>query len=232
MSTSQPPLPLLVVAVIDWPAVVIFHDGPGIRNATHEFMRKLAGAGYIVITPDLYHRNGRMIGYEPAEVQADPSLRERMWAMLSKLTDDGIQHDFDCAIAAAGVPADTKVGVLGFCLGARAVVRTMTRLPGRVAAGATWHPSFLADDEPDSPHLTANEIVNPLYLGIGEADEVQSIAMHQRFLDAVAPLDHIEVETFPGADHGFTWPGYATYDQAASDGCWDKTIALFERTLA
>lgn len=215
-----------------WPVVLIFHDGPGIRMATHEFMRKLAGAGYTVITPDLYHRQGRLIGFEPEQRAADPSLNTTMWELLTSLTDDGIQHDFDRAVDAAGVGADASIAVLGFCLGARAVVRAVTRLPGRVVAGAAWHPSFLADDEPDSPHLTADSITTPMYFGIGEADQVQSIALHQRFLDAVAPLDHVEIETFPGADHGFTWPGYDSYDQAASDGCWTKTTALFERTLS
>lgn len=234
ISTDDGEMAVLVKQPADagtWPTAVIFHDGPGIRTATHDFMRKLAGSGYVVITPDLYHRQGRLLGIEPEQRAADPSLSQTMWGWLSSLTDEGIQHDFDRALVAAGVSDDTKLGVMGFCLGARAVFRTMMRLPDRVAAGATWHPSFLADDAPDSPHLTAGDIANPLYLGIGDADEVQSIAMHQRFLDAVAPLEHVEVEIYPGADHGFTWPGYATYNQPASDGCWDKTIALFERTL-
>ena len=216
----------------DWPTVVIFHDGPGIRRATHEFMAKLAGAGYRVITPDLYHRQGRLLGVEPEQRAADPEkYGPMMWGWLSSVTDDGIQHDFDAALVAAGVGDDTHVGVIGFCMGAKAVARAMTRLPERIAAGSMWHPSFLADDTPDSPHLSASSIANPLYIGIGEADELQSIAMHQRFLDAVAPLDHVQVETFPGADHGFTWPDHPSYDPAAADGCWDGTIALFERTL-
>ena len=41
--------------------------------------------------------------------------------------------------------------MIGFCVGARAAFRTLMRLPDTFAAGAMWHPSFLADDEPDSP---------------------------------------------------------------------------------
>ena len=77
----------------------------------------------------------------------------------------------------------------------------------------------------------AGELVNPLYLGIGEADEVQSIAMHQPFLDAVAGLDHVDVTTYPGADHGYTWPGYPTYDEAAAETSWTKTLAMFDDAL-
>ncbi len=214
-----------------WPTVVVFIDAPGVRPATHEFMARLAGSGYRVITPDLHHRHGRLLGYEPKDRVADPSVGDVIMGWIASMTDDQIQHDFDRALAACGVGDDTPVAVIGFCLGARAVVRSMQRFPDRVVCGAGWHPSFLADDQPDSPHLTAGELANPLYLGIGEADEVQSIAMHQPFLDAVADLDHIDVTTYPGADHGYTWPGYPTYDEAAAEGSWTKTLAMLDAAL-
>ena len=54
------------------PAVVLFHDGPGMRDATHAFARRLAGCGYDVTVPDLYHRHGRMIGFGPDNIATDP----------------------------------------------------------------------------------------------------------------------------------------------------------------
>lgn len=213
------------------PTVVMFIDAPGIRRATHEFMRKLASAGYRVITPDLHHRQGRMVHVEPEQTAADPSLRQNVWAWIAAMTDEQIQRDMDQALAATGADEEPKIGAIGFCLGARAVVKAMTRLPDRVVCGAGWHPSFLADDEPDSPHLAVDQIVGELYLGIGDADQVQSIAMHQRFLDAAESADNIDVVIWPGADHGYTWPGYATYDEDAANGSWDRTIAMFERCL-
>jgi carboxymethylenebutenolidase len=213
-----------------WPTVAVFIDAPGIRPATHEFMARLAGHGYRVVTPDLHHRHGRLLHFEPKDVAADPDARPTIMGWIASMTDEAIQHDLDAALAACGA-ADRRFGVIGFCLGARAVVRTMTRLPDRVACGAGWHPSFLVDDGDGSPHLSVGELAAPLYLGIGEADEVQSIAMHRPFLDAVAPLDDVEVVTFPGADHGFTWPGYPTYDEAAAETSWAKTLALLDATL-
>ncbi|MFN3257833.1 MAG: dienelactone hydrolase family protein [Ilumatobacter sp.] len=235
VDTPDGPMAILVTQPADdgpYPTVVIFHDAPAIRQAIRDFMAKLAGEGYRVATPDLYHRAGRMIGFEPDAVAADPSLRDQMVTLLYSLTDDGIQRDLDATLGALDLADDELLGTIGFCLGARAVVRTLTRLPDRFGAGATWHPSFLADDGDDSPHLTAADIARPLYIGIGTADQVQSIAMHQPFFDAVEPLEHVEVEIFDGADHGFTWPGYATYHQVASDTCFAKTTALFARHLS
>lgn len=207
----------------EWPTVLLFIDAPGLRQATRDYMGRMAGEGYRVVTPDLHHRHGRLLV---------PSSRDEVMGWLASMTDDQIQSDGADALAAAGVSEDTPYVALGFCLGTRAVFRAMERNPDRVLAGSCWHPSFMADDKPDSPHLTAAQITRPMYLGIGEADEVQSIAMHQPFLDAVAPLDNVEVVTYPGADHGFTWPGNPTYNETAAETSWAKTLAMFGAAFA
>ena len=78
-------------AMGDHPGVVMFHDGPGIRGATHTFASKLADAGYDVIIPDLYHRHGRMIGYELHERAANPALEDHLREVYQSLDDDEIQ---------------------------------------------------------------------------------------------------------------------------------------------
>jgi carboxymethylenebutenolidase len=210
-----------------WPKVVMFHDGPGVRSATHAFAVKLAAEGYDVAVPDLYHRHGRLIGFEPHERAADPTLVDRLWELLRSLTDEGIQADLDVTLETLAIAPSERLGAIGFCVGARAVFRTLMRLPEQFAAGAMWHPSFLADDEPDSPHLTASGLTRPLYIGIGDADAMQPIEAHRPFLAAVEPLGHVKVEVFPGADHAFTWPDWATYDENAASGCFRKTTSLF-----
>ena len=211
------------------PTIAVFHDGPGMRGSNHEFNRRLAGEGYRVVMPDLYHRHGRMLGWEASE--ATDETRAKAWEMLRSLTDDGIQRDLDDALALLDLTDDEKLGTIGFCLGARAIYRTLMRLPDRFVVGATWHPSFLADDEPDSPHLTAAQLAQPVYIGIGTADTVQSIEMHQPFFDAVEPLEHVEVEIFDGADHGYTWPSHPNYHEHAAATSWAKTTALFAAHL-
>ena len=218
------------------PVIVMLMDRPGIRDALHGFARRLAGNGYDVILPDLYHRHGRMIGYGPAEMAADPGAPERLSALMASLTDEGIQNDLDAALeaVAADRPAGSlqPAGCIGFCLGARAVFRTMMRLPEQFKAGAMWHPSFLVDSAADSPHLTAGELAGSLYVGFGEADQMMSVASMKPFIDAVSVLgDRVVSDVLPGANHGYTWPDAPSYNEAGAERAWSQTLALFSTAL-
>jgi carboxymethylenebutenolidase len=215
-----------------WPMVVMFHDGPGIRGATHEFAATLAVQGFDVVVPDLYHRHGRLLGWELHERAADPTIVDRLWKLLATLTDVGIQADLDATLAAVEAGSDEPMATIGFCVGARAVFRTMMRRPDRFAAGAMWHPSYLVDDAPDSPHLSAHQLQRPLFIGIGEADRMQPLSSHAPFLQAVAGRPGIEVAVYPGADHGYTWRGWPSFNQAAADASFDATVALFRNALS
>ena len=48
----------------------------------------------------------------------------------------------------------------------------------------------------------------------------------------VVALDHVEVVTFPGADHGFSWPGYPNYHEEAAETSWAKTLEMFAVAFA
>jgi len=120
--------------------------------------------------------------------------------------------------------------VIGFCLGARYVHKAMQELPDRFVVGAMWHPSFLTDDTDASPHLTVDAI-GELWIGIGDADEVQSIEMHQRYFAAAEGRDNITLRIFEGADHGYTWPVSPNYHEEAATVGWTETLTRFERLL-
>lgn len=212
--------------------VVIFHDAPGIRDATHVFGRKLASAGYRIVVPDLYHRHGRLIGFNPADAAADPTVSDRLRELLVSLTDDGIQADLDAALEAIGDESGPAAG-LGFCLGARAVFRTMMRLPERFVVGAAWHPSFLVDDQADSPHVLADTLPGSLYLGFAENDTIMSLASMRPFIDAVSRRHgKTVIDVHPDADHGFTWADSPRYNQAAADRSFRQTDVLFREALS
>ena len=218
------------------PLVVIFMDRPGIRDALHVFSRRLAGCGYEVIVPDLYHRHGQMIGYDPDKAH-EPGAQDHLTMLMASLTDDGIQHDLDAALAAAAADRDAgtleTAACIGFCLGARAVFRTMMRLPDQFVAGAMWHPSLLVDDADDSPHLTAGELRGSLYAGFGEVDHLMTVESMRPFIDAVSTLgDSAVIDILEGAGHAYTWPDAHSYNEAAARRAWSQTLALLETAFA
>ena len=216
----------------DGPGIVMFHDGPGIRNATHNFARQLASVGYDVIVPDLYHRHGRMIGYELHEREADPTLVDHLWQLLESLDDREIQADLDAALAATGLGGHDQLGTIGFCVGARAVAKTMARRPKTFVAGAMWHPSYLVDDHPDSPHRMAPQLQGGLFIGLGAEDRQQPVSANQPFLDAVGGLPDIDIQIYDGADHGYTWEGWPSYEHKAATDSFSRTDDLFRRHLS
>jgi carboxymethylenebutenolidase len=213
------------------PTVVMWHDGPGIRRATHHFARSLAAEGFTVIVPDLYHRHGRLIGFEMEERAADPTIVERLWELLRSLTDEGFRSDLDSTVAALGL-GEATLATIGFCVGARAAYRAVEHRPGLFGAAAMWHPSYLVDGRDDSPHLTASGWTLPLFVGIGEADTMQPLERLRPFVDAVAGRPDVDVRTFPGAEHGYTWVGWPSYDAEAARQSFDATVALFRAATA
>lgn len=218
------------------PLVVIFMDRQGIRDAIHEFSRRLARQGYDVIAPDLYHRHGRMIGYGPQQAH-EPGVQQRLSELMAALTDEGIQHDLDAALAAVGSerPAGSTdvVASIGFCLGARAVFRAMMRLPDQFRAGAMWHPSLLVDDADDSPHLSAASLQGSLYAGFGEDDDMMTVESMRPFIDAVSALgERAVVDILPGAGHAYTWPDAHSYCESAARRAWSQTLSLLEAAFA
>ena len=60
---------------------------------------------------------------------------------------------------------------------------------------------------------------------------MQPLAAHQPFLHTVAKLPAVQVATYPGADHGYTWPGWPSFNQAAADASFAATVALFQSAL-
>ncbi len=236
LETETPDGPMAVLhrrpVTGEHPLVLMYHDGPGIRMATHAFVDKLAAAGYEVVVPDLFHRHGRLIGFEPAERAADPSIVDRLWEMIRSLTDDGIQSDGYAALTAIGAGKDRPIATIGFCLGARAVAVALARHSDRVVAGAMWHPSFLADDTDASPHHAAAELTRPLWVGVGGIDKVQPMELHRPYLDIVEPMPQVEVVLFADADHGYTWPDHPTYNEHAATVSFERTTAMFAKAFA
>jgi carboxymethylenebutenolidase len=220
-----------------FPVVLLFHDGPGVREATHSVVRRFAQAGYYVVAPDRYYRHGRFVHVEPEALIAagpDSQLMHDFFRMVMSTTDDCVRNDVDALLDhLISVPLANQgwMGCVGYCDGARAVLRTMSERPTKFVAGVGLHPSFCVSPDDDSPHLCVSSVKGQLYFAIGEADHLATVDHNRPLIDELRKLgDRATVEILAGADHGFAVPG-PNYHAAAATQSHAKAIELFERTL-
>jgi carboxymethylenebutenolidase len=223
-----------------FPVIVYFHHGPGLDEGSKESMQRLADAGYYVVSPDRYHREGAWLTFDPAAMRSGTpegdKIRDRMFSILLGTTDDMVESDLKALVSALdSEPAarNGSMGVIGFCIGARSVLRTITNHPDVFTAGVALHPSFCTTADADSPHLGVPSYDGYLYVGFGAKDKMQSAEDNKAFIDATNDMSDGRglAEIHDGADHGFAVPGGA-YHEAAADRSYDKALEIFAKAVA
>ena len=212
-----------------FPVVVYFHHGPGLDAGSKESMGWIADWGYYVISHDRYHRERPWMTRD----NMTEDEQQRFFDILLGTTDDLVDSDLEAVLAYVdGDPAARRapMGCIGFCIGARSVIRAMADHNDRFKPGVGFHPSFTVTEDEDSPHLGVPRVEGSIYLGYGSEDTMQSPASQQELIDIVRARPDGEVEIHEGANHGYSVPGGAYHD-AAADRSYDKAREVFAREL-
>jgi carboxymethylenebutenolidase len=216
-----------------WPGVLFFMDGPGIRPALFEMGERMASGGYHVLLPDLYYRSGfpapGMTLFTDRTILDDWKTR-----VLPTVSIANIMRDVPAFLRHLGASADLpdgRIGVTGYCLGGRLSFATAGHFPDRVAAAASYHPSGLATDAPDSPHRLAPLMQARVYVAGAIEDAGFDDAQKRRLEEALtaADVDH-RVETY-NARHGWVPSDTPAHDPAAAERHWQTLFELFGATL-
>ena len=223
----------------DHPGVVLFMDAFGIRPQIEQMADRIAGWGYVVLAPNVFHRQGTVEELAPAvdlrDEHASADYLRQAFSRVRGLTADLVAPDLvayvDDLLAVPGV-ADGPIGVTGYCMGARLALRTSCLRPDVVAACGGFHGGGLATEDPDSPHRRLGES-RATYV-FGHADKDRSMPA-----DAIERLEHAldqagreyVSEVYPGARHGYTMADTAAYDEAAAERHYAALEDLFRRSL-
>ncbi|MEV6235823.1 dienelactone hydrolase family protein [Lentzea sp. NPDC051838] len=221
-----------------FPAVLFYMDAFGLRPHLEKMADRLAGAGYVVLVPNVFYRAGRAPVVELPEYidpAARPGLFEQIMPMLRSLTPDSLMSDARAYLqflADSPLAADGPVGVTGYCMGAGLALRTAGTYPGRVAAAAGFHGANLASEADDSPHLLAGSVTAELYFAHADQDAAMPAEQVERLEKALtdAGVTH-RCEVYAGAHHGYTQADTAAYNAEAAERHWTELLALFSRTL-
>ncbi len=217
-----------------WPAVIFFMDGLGIRPVMWEMGQRLADHGYLVLLPDLYYRLGSYPPKIPAQVFADPKLREELSKQVGTLNRDRKVSDTSAFIDFLSSRPDVKgnrLGAVGYCMGGNAALTAAGAFPGRFAAAASFHGGNLAVEQPESPHHFVKNMSGRVYVA-GAIEDASFPAEQKECLKKAltdAGVNHV-VETYL-ARHGFAVPDLPVFDLIAAERHWEAVFKLFDETL-
>ena len=216
-----------------WPAVILYMDAGGIRPAVNEMAQRLAGAGYVVLLPDLFYRYGSYGPFDAKEVFAG-DFRAILGPLMATTGNDKAAADTEAFLAyldTRGDVAGRKLGAVGFCMGGGMALAAAGTYPDRFGAVASFHAGNLATAAHDSPHLFAPHLKAEIYVGAAENDGSYPPEMAARFEQALAQAGvRYQAETYPAA-HGWMKPDFPVYDHAAAERGWTEMLALFSRNL-
>ncbi|MGV9287234.1 dienelactone hydrolase family protein [Streptomyces sp. NPDC003719] len=218
------------------PGVLMYSDAFGRRPVLERMATELAGHGYYVLLPNLYHRHGPAPVRELPEYigeEVRPAVLARLMPVLEAHTADRILSDADAYLGFLTAQPEVCAGpvaVTGYCIGTLYALNTAAARPDAVAAVAGFHPGFVVTDAPDSPHRLIPGLAAEVHLGIAEGDVTPEIIGElTRALDA-AGLGHT-CEVYPGTVHGFTMADTEAFSAAGLKIHWDRLLSLLDRAL-
>jgi carboxymethylenebutenolidase len=215
----------------DHPGVVCWSDifqltGPMLRTCT-----RLAGYGFVVAAPEIYHRlepPGTVIPFDDAG---------RTRGLADAAGTAVVDFDADGRVALDYLAAHPRVRsrrllAAGFCLGGHLAFRTA--LQPDVLATACFYPTGIHDGalgrDADAGSLArARGIRGELLLVFGDRDpHVPAEARAQIAASLAAAGTRHTIRLYP-AEHAFMRDEGPRYDPEATDEAWREMITLFRR---
>jgi carboxymethylenebutenolidase len=207
-------------------AIVVAQHAGGVDGFIREMTRRFAGAGFVAIAPELYHRT----------TSASPQSMDDAMTMMGKLRDNQIVADCNAAIAhLKSMPEvrSDRIGVTGFCMGGRVAYLMATKAPELKASIVFWGGNIMVPwgDGPAPFAETAN-IACPIMGLFGEDDGNPNPADVAKLDAELTRLGKThEFHSYTGAGHAFMNEGRPSYRKEASDDAWAKATAFFAKHL-
>jgi carboxymethylenebutenolidase len=200
-------------------------DAHGLRPQIQEMLERVAGWGYTVVAPNVFHRDGTV-----AELIDE---REHVFDRVKGLTPDQLLADTPAYLAALRERcADGGVGTTGYCMGARLAVRTATAHPDDIAAAGGFHGGGLATEDDTSPHRGLPHARAEFVFGHADNDKSMPPEAVGRLGEALSAAGLLFInDVYAGAPHGYTMNDTPKYHEEAAERHYRVLEELFARTL-
>lgn len=216
-----------------WPGILFYSDIYQLGAPIKRLADRLAGYGYIVAAPEIFHRLetvgtviepggiGRLRGTDNARKTSVAEYDADAAAVLSWLVDDP-QVDND------------RLGVVGFCIGGHLAFRAA--LSPQVRATVCIQPTGLQDGKlgrgvADSLQR-ANQIQGALLTIFGSQDPHVPADARDRILATLEALPQFRHRTLLlEADHTFMRDDGERWDPECSDQAWETMVSFLRHEL-
>lgn len=200
------------------PIVLMYPDFFGRRPESRAVAEDLAAEGWRVLMPEFFYD---IMPYEPIPPQsifAGGEYRDRLMAMIGRITQERIDEDTAAllAFACSELGGSAPIATTGYCMGGRYCLTTACASE-RVVFAAAIHAGHIAPAEGDSAHLRLARTKARIYIGVAGIDPMYGAEEHGRLAEALraADTDHV-IETYHGLGHGWVYPDIQIYDEAGA----------------
>lgn len=201
------------------PGLIVIHENRGLTEHIKDVVRRYAKSGFIALAVDLVSRQGGTDKIaDPAQIPAflgNAANREPLVLdMLSAVRFLRIQPKF----------AGPKMGVVGYCYGGGMTWLLATRSTDIVAANPYYGP-------PPDPISDVQNIAGPVLAFYGETDS----RINQNIPAIEAAMKQynksFESKIYPGAGHAFNNDTGQSYNAAAAQDAYQRSVAFFQAKL-
>ncbi|HYD24414.1 MAG TPA: dienelactone hydrolase family protein [Croceibacterium sp.] len=217
------------------PAIIVWPDIAGRRDAFISMGRRLAREGYAVLILNPYYRSAEAPQFDDFEDWRSQGGMEKVAPWREQLTAANVMETAKAVVAWLDKqdPVDTSkgIGTQGYCMGGPFTVWTAAAAPERVKAAASFHGGGLVGEEETAPVKLLGQTQASYLFAIARNDDRTSPGDKDALKAAATAAGRpAEVEVYRG-DHGWTVDDSPVFEVDAADRAWERLLNLYSTSL-
>ena len=219
------------------PAVIVWPDIAGLRDAFKVMGRRLASAGYSVLVVNPFYRDLPAPQFTDFEDFRTQNGFEKVGPWRARMDAAGVTETARAVVAwldqQPSVDTAKGIGNQGYCMGGPFTVWSAAAVPARVKAGASFHGGGLVGEEETAPVNLLDDVADDarFLFAIAKNDDARAPGDKDALRQAAEAAEvQAEIEVYAG-DHGWTVPDSPVYNEAAAERAWERLLALYSAAL-
>ena len=217
------------------PAVIVWPDIAGVRDAFMSMSRRLAREGYAVLVLNPYYADKEAPQFDDFDAFRTQGGMEKVAPWREKLTAATIMETAKAVVAYLdgneAVDTARGIGVQGYCMGGPFAVWTAAAAPERVKAVATFHGAALVGEDATSPVKMIGQTQANFLFAIARNDDRTAPGDKDALKAAATAAGRpAEIKVYRG-DHGWTVADSPAYNYDEDDASWARLLELYSTAL-